>query len=162
MNMNKLTSPNRCLWAGRRNGTTYSKSHHQTTDPLAVNRHRSFWHDDYSKFHDKDVSLRGTSQWIPSSVGTDTVGRKRGSGLWRVSGIALFTFEVRHTNLVPTRQPICRASLTVQYQGAANLTPCALYFRPLESLYTCNARLFVSKPRRNFKQYFCAVLRTPQ
>ena len=41
---------------------------------------------------------------------------------YRVRGIALFTFEVRHTNLVRTRQPdICRASLTAQYQGAANL-----------------------------------------
>jgi len=57
MNVNKFISPNRCLWAGRRNRTTYSQSHRHKTDPLALNWHRSFWHDDYSKFHDKDVSL---------------------------------------------------------------------------------------------------------
>jgi len=54
-------------------------------------------------------------------VDTNTVGRKLGSGLQRVSGIALFTFEVRHANLVRKSQPICRASLTAQYQDAANL-----------------------------------------
>ena len=139
--MNKFTSPNRCLWAGRRNGTTYSQSHHQTTDPLAVNRHRSFRHDDYSNFHDKDVSVRGTSQWIPSCVGTNTVGRKRGGELRRVSGIALFTFEVRHANLVPTRQPdICRASLTAQYEGAVNLNSVCTVLPATGIPHTYNAK----------------------